>query len=155
MTHATRALHNHTSRAREFILDGIHTFLTLQGHGVSYRMRDLLNAGATSEITRTWKTIYIIYPQIHPYMVNMEGWLWRPNDIRRHCGPKASWHLSCRWGKTPKKPHPGELSLPGIETGPATWEARLLSHAPQQWALCNSIKIKKWLHQCEFLIILK
>ena len=33
-------------------------------------------------------------------------------------GPKISWHLSYRWGKTPKKPHPGNLSRPGIEPGP-------------------------------------
>ena len=30
-------------------------------------------------------------------------------------GPKASWHLSYRWGKNPKKPHPRNLSRPGIE----------------------------------------
>ena len=33
-----------------------------------------------------------------------EGWLWRPNNIRGPCGPKASWHLSYRWGNTsPRK----------------------------------------------------
>ena len=40
--------------------------------------------------------------------------LWRPNDIREPWGPKVSWHLSYRWRKTPKKPHPGNLSRPGI-----------------------------------------
>ena len=32
-----------------------------------------------------------------------DGWLWWPNDIRGPWGPKASWHLSYRWGNTPKK----------------------------------------------------
>ena len=32
-----------------------------------------------------------------------EWWWWRrPNDIRGPCEPKAPWHLSYRWGKTPK-----------------------------------------------------
>ena len=42
-------------------------------------------------------------------------------------------YLSDRWGKTPKKPHPGNLSRPGIEPGPAPWQARLLPLAPQRW----------------------
>ena len=36
-------------------------------------------------------------------------------------GPKASRHLSYRWGKPPKKPHPVNLSGPGIEPGPSAW----------------------------------
>ena len=48
-------------------------------------------------------------------------------------GPKASWHLSYRWGKTPKKSHPGNLSRPGIESGPAAWQARMLPPVPQWW----------------------
>ena len=48
-------------------------------------------------------------------------------------GPKASWHLSYRWGKTPKKPHPGNLSQSGIEPGPAAWQARMLPLVPQRW----------------------
>ena len=48
-------------------------------------------------------------------------------------GPKVSWHLSVRWGKTPKKPHPGNLSLPGIEPEPAAWQASMLPLAPQRW----------------------
>ena len=46
-------------------------------------------------------------------------------------GPKASWHLSYRWGKTPKKPHPGNLSRPGIEPGPAAWQ-RARYHVPHE-----------------------
>ena len=48
------------------------------------------------------------------------------------CGPKASWHSSYRWGKTPKKPHPGNLSPPGIEPVPVAWQARMLRLAPQR-----------------------
>ena len=48
-------------------------------------------------------------------------------------GPKVSWHLFYRWGKTQKKPHPGNLSRPGIEPGPAAWQARMLPLAPQRW----------------------
>ena len=71
----------------------------------------------------------------------MKGWLWRPNDIRGPCGPKASWHLSYRWGKTPKKPHPGSLSRLDIKPGPAAWQARMLPPAPQRWTVLNLISI--------------
>ena len=32
-----------------------------------------------------------------------------------------------------KKPHPGNLSRPEIEPGPAAWQARMLPLVPQQW----------------------
>ena len=48
-------------------------------------------------------------------------------------GPKVSWRFSYGWGKTPKKPHPGNLSRPGIEPEPAAWQARMLPLAPQRW----------------------
>ena len=35
--------------------------------------------------------------------MNDFGWLWWPNDIWGTMEPKASWNLSYRWGKTPKK----------------------------------------------------
>ena len=69
----------------------------------------------------------------HPNKANMEGWLRRPNDIRGPWGPKDSRHLSYCWGKTPKKPHPGNLSRPGIEPGPAAWQVCMLPLAPQRW----------------------
>ena len=65
-------------------------------------------------------------------VMNDYGWLWRPNDIRGPCRPKASWHLSYRWGKNLKKAHPGNLSQPGIKPGPAAWQARMLPPAPQR-----------------------
>ena len=122
-----------TCRERELTLDHIRTFLNTQGRGGLPRMRDQLNAGATSETARTWKTIHIIHALSHSNNVHMKGWLWRTNDIRGPCGPKASWHLSYRWGKTSKKSHPGNLSRPGIEPGPAAWQARMLPPVPQRW----------------------
>ena len=123
-----------TCRGRELI-SGSHTyfFLTTQGHGGSPRMSDQFNAEATSETAQTWKTIYTKHTLIHSNKVNMKWWLWRPNDIRGPCGPKVSWHLSYRWGKIQKKLHPGNLSRPGIEPGPAAWQARMLPPVPQRW----------------------
>ena len=36
-------------------------------------------------------------------------------------------------GKPRKNPYPGNLSRPGIEPGPAAWEARMLPLPPQRW----------------------
>ena len=103
MTQATRVLQSH-DLSEEGINFRSHTdFLTAQGHGETPRMRDQLNTGATCETTRTRKTIRIIHAPIHSNKANMRGWLWGPNDIRGPCGPKASWHLSYRWGEIPKK----------------------------------------------------
>ena len=113
-------------------MDHIHTFLTTQGHGGPLRMSDQLDARATSETAQTWKTIHTKHTLRHPNKANMEWWLRRSNDTRGPWGSKVSWHLSYRWGKTPKKPHPGNLSRPGIEPGPAAWQARMLPLAPQR-----------------------
>ena len=64
---------------------------------------------------------------------------WWPNYIRGPWGSKASWHLSYRWRKTPRKPHPGNLSRPGIEPEPAAWQALMLPPVPQQWTDTLSI----------------
>ena len=37
--------------------------------------------------------------------------------------------------KIPKKPHPGNLSDPGIEPGPSAWQARMLLPVPQRWTI--------------------
>ena len=98
-------------------MDHIHTFLTTHGHGGPSRMSDQLNAGATSEKTRTLKTIHIIHAHIHSEKTNMKGWLWWENDIRRPCGPKASRHyffLQVR--KNPEKNHPE--TCPDRESNP-------------------------------------
>ena len=92
---------------------------------------------ATSETAQTWKTIHTKHTPFHSNKANMEWWLRRPNDIRGPCGSKVSRHLSCWWGKTPKKPHPGNLSRPGIEPGPAAWQARMLPLAPQRLMGCT------------------
>ena len=63
------------------------------------------------------------------------GWLWWSNDIRGPGGPKPSWHVSDSWGKIPKKPHPGNLSRPWMEPGPAAWQTRMLPPAPLWWTV--------------------
>ena len=85
--------------------------------------------------------IQTIHTPIHVNKVNMKGWLWRPNDIQGPCRPKASWHLSYRWGKSSKKPHPGNLSRPGIEPGPAAWQERRLPPTPQRCAISFSTAV--------------
>ena len=118
MTYATRALETHDLTERDLlwitdILFCSHEDLEGRpGWGIQ------LNAGATSETMRTWKTKHTSHAPIHSNKANKKGWLWRPNDILGPCGPQASWHLSYRWGKTPKKPHPGNLSRPGSNPGP-------------------------------------
>ena len=45
----------------------------------------------------------------------------------------------CLTGKeTPKKPHPGNLSRPGIEPGPNAWQARMLPPDQQRWTIRQS-----------------
>ena len=107
-----------TCRERELTMDHIHTFLTTQGHGGPPLITDQLSVGTVSKTKRTWMTIHTIHAPIHSNKVNKKGWLLSPNDIRGPWGPKASWHLSYRWGKTSKKPHAGNLSRPGI----AAWQ---------------------------------
>ena len=124
-------------------MDHIQTFLTTQGHGEPPWMNDQPNAGDTSETAQTWKTIHTNHTLSHPNKANMEWWLQRTNDIRGPRGPRVSWHLSYRWGKTPKKPHPGNLSRPGIEPGPSAWQARMLPLAPQRWTEID-MKISKF-----------
>ena len=130
-----------TCRERELNSGSYTYFLTTQGHGEPPRMRDQFHIGTTSETIRTWKTIHTGHAPIHSNKMNMKGWLWWPNDIRGPYGPKASWQLSYKWGKTPRKPHPGNLSRPGIEPGPTAWEKRLLPPAPQRWSVIYLWKI--------------
>ena len=43
-------------------------------------------------------------------------------------------------GKPRKKPLTGNLSRPGIEPGPAAWQARMLPLSPQRWTHLNHWK---------------
>ena len=54
---------------------------------------------------------------IHSNKANRKWWLWRPNNIRGPCGPKVSWHLSYRWGRTPEK----NSHRKPVPTGDRTW----------------------------------
>ena len=99
----------------------IHTFLTTQAHEEPPWMRDQLNAGATSETTRTWKTTHTNQAPIHSNKANMKGCLWLPNNIRGPCGLKSSWYLSYRWGK-PQKNSPRKLVPDQTRTSCVTGE---------------------------------
>ena len=105
-----------TCRGREWTC-GSHTyFLITQGHGGPPGMRVQLNAEATYDTAQTEKTIHTRHTPIHSSKANMKWWLWRPNDIRGPCGAKVSWHLSYRWGKTPKRTSPKKH----VQTGDRT-----------------------------------
>ena len=121
-----------TCRERELTLDHIHIF----DHTITWGMRSQLNAGDTSETTRTWKTIHTIHAPIHTNKANMKGWLWRPNDILDLVGLKLP-DICLRGKEKPRKTHPGNLSRPRIEPGPAAWQALLLPPALQRWTKRN------------------
>ena len=107
------------------------------------RMSVQLNAGAISDTTRTLKTIHTIHSLIHPNKADMIRIImmtkWYSGN---RGGPKLSWHLFYWWGKTTKKPHLENMFLPGIEPGPAVWQARILPPAPQRWIINRSIWLK-------------
>ena len=132
---------------RELTLDHIHTFLTTQGHGEPPQMSDQLNARATSEATQTLKTIYTSHALIHSNkadmirMIMMAKWY-----LGNHGGLKLP-DICLRGEEKPrKKPHPGNLSLPGIEPGPAAWQVHMLPLAPQWWAYFLVIYIRFKVH---------
>ena len=99
-------------QGRELHYGSHNTFLTTQGHWGPPRKSDKPNAGASSETAQTWKTIHTKHTLRHPNKANMEWWLRRSNDIRGPRGPKVSWNLSYRWGKTPKKPRSPRKLVP-------------------------------------------
>ena len=122
-----------TCRERELTLDHIHNFLTTQGHGGSPRMRDHLNAGATSETRQTWKPIHTIKAPIHSNKADMKEWLWRPNDVWGPCGPKVP-DISLTGEENPEKSSPRKL----VQTGDQTWwQACML--AAQRWTIFTLI----------------
>ena len=118
MTQAARALQSHDLSG-----EGIKLWITYilfwrtHGHGEPPRMSDQPNAWATSETAQSRKIIHTKHTLRHPNKANIEWWIRRPNDIRGPWGPKVSWHLSYRWGKTPKnltqEPCPDRGSNPG------------------------------------------
>ena len=102
-----------TCREREFNLDHILTFLTTQGHGGPLRMRDQLNAGATSETTRTWKTIYTIHTLYDIHTFILTSWIWKDDyDGQMIFGEPVDLKfpdMSYMWRKTsPRKLVPNE-----------------------------------------------
>ena len=70
------------------------------------------------------------HPQpFHSNKANMKGWLWRSNDIRGPCEPKASWHLSYRLGKNPKNLTQDTCLDRGSNPGPLR-DKRACCHLP-------------------------
>ena len=130
VTNAYRALKSHDLSGGELILDHIHTFFEHTRTWRPPRMRDQLNAGASSKTTRTWKTIHILSAPIHSNKVHMKGRLWRPNDIRGLSGPKASWHFVLQVRKTPKNIVLGKLVPTEDWSGSASWQALMLPPSP-------------------------
>ena len=56
-------------------------------------------------------------PSIHSVIPTRRMWMMiTANDTRGPWGPKVSWHLSYRWGKTPKKTSPRKLVPTGHRT---------------------------------------
>ena len=96
MTQAARALQGH-----DLLGEVLHVPLLIRDGGPP-RMREQLNAGATSETSHTWKTIHT------RHTVSPTRRIWNDDyggqmifgDL---CGPEVSWHLSYRWGKTSRR----------------------------------------------------
>ena len=146
MTHATRALQSHDLSG-----EGIKlwiTYILFWPHKDMRASPDEWSAQCRGQLRDSTNM------KCHPNKANMEWWWRRPNYIRGPWGPKASRRLSYRWGKTPRKPHPGNLSRPGIETGPAAWQARMIPLAPQRWTEFE-VKLLKYFLSFSLFTLLK
>ena len=130
VTHVIRGLQSQ-NLSGEGISSGSHNIFTTQGHGGPPRMRVQLNAGASSEHERRYTS------STHPFILTR--WIWKEIMFGNFVSLKFPAYLSCRWGKTPKKPHPANLSRPGIELGSAAWQACILPRAPQRWTKVDNI----------------
>ena len=134
-----------TCRGRELI-SGSHTYFIDHRRKLRASPNEgsaQLNAGATSETAQTWKTIHTRPTLIHSNKANMKRWLWRSDDIRGPRGPKVSWHLSCRWGKTPKN-HTQETCPEGGSNPGSLRDRRAryrLFHSSGQYKFHNSTKV--------------
>ena len=141
MTHATRAVKSHDLLV-EGINSGSHnTFLTTQGHGglTGWGISSMPGSPPRQHKHERWYTQFT-----HTFITTRRMWKYDYDGqmiFGDLAGIKASWHLSYKWRKTPKKkPHPGNLSRPGIEPGPAACQARMLPPAPQRWT-CSNISL--------------
>ena len=114
MIHATRDLQSQDlSTERELTLAYRHTFLTTQGHRESPRMRDRLNLWDNTNMKDVTH-----HPRINSfYQGEYERTVMTAKLYSGPCGPKASWHLSYRWGKTPEKTSPRKV-VPTGESNP-------------------------------------
>ena len=97
---------------------------------MSPRKSDQLNAGATSETAQKGKTIHTKHTLSHPNMMIMMA-KWYSGTLGGLKFPDIC--LTGEEKPRKKKPHPGNLSRPGIEPGPAAWQERMLPLAPEGW----------------------
>ena len=87
-----------TCRERELTLNHIHTSLTTQGHGGPPRLKDQINAGATSETTEHERQ-YTTFT--HPFILTRHTWKddYDCQMIFGDLGHRATLYLSYRWWK--------------------------------------------------------
>ena len=113
-----------TCRGRELNYGSHNTFLTTQGHGGPPWISDQLNAGATSETSRTLKTIHSL---IHYNKVDLRRVIMLAKWYSRNVGLKFP--DICLTGEEKSwKTSPRKL----VPTGDRTW-ARMLPPVPQRW----------------------
>ena len=134
MTHTTRALQSH-DLSGEGIKLGI-TYILFWPHKDMEGLPGWVVSPMPGSPPRQHKYERQYTPSTHSVIPTRR--IWNDADDGQMIfgdlgGPKISWHLSYRWGKAPKKTHPGNLSRPGIEPGPAAWQDRVLTLAPQRW----------------------
>ena len=125
-------------RGRELNYGYIHTFLTTQGHGGPPRMSDQPNAEHKHERQYT--------PSTHSVIPTRRIWN-DEYDGQMIFGDLGSLKFIdiCLTGeeKPRKKPHPGNLCRPGIESGPSAWQARMLPLTPQQWTIMYIYRVNQ------------
>ena len=101
-------------------------------------------------ITIRWMYVYLRFLGASTSQVistNNEWWWWMIMMDKWYSG--NHWGLKlpdiCLTGeeKPRKKPHPGNLSRPGLEPGPAAWQARMLPPVPRRWMIGKELGLRQ------------
>ena len=129
-----------TCRERE-LNPGSHTFFTTQGHGGPPGWGICSMPGPPLRQHYTSKTIHTRYTPIHSSKANMEGWLWRPNDIGGPYGAKAS-DIVLRARKYPEKNSPRKHVPTGDRSSVRCVTGAHPMPPPQRWTKYKYIGIK-------------
>ena len=105
-------------------------------------MSDQLNAWAIFGTTWILKTIHAIHPLIYSNKAVIIRIIMM---VKLYSGNHEDLNLLdiCLTGeaKPRRKPHPGNLSRPGIEPGSAAWQARMLPPASQRSTFIDLFKL--------------